>query len=195
VNTAKVGLTPAQLTVLGNTSGTNTGDQDGSETKISAGTNVSVTGAGTIASPYVVNASSPTSYSTTNASQPTIASTSISAGTVTEIMQLAGMPAGTYAVFFSCPVRNTSISGIGLDVAWAVTANDATPAFPGDGIASSFIPASGFSSDLTFGQSGSKVVTLGATGTIELKMTYFGSVASGTVSVAGTAMMDAIRLY
>jgi len=67
---------------LGNLSGTNTGDQDlsslatktalgdstaqvrseipapadGSETKVTAGTNVTVTGAGTTASPYVVNA-------------------------------------------------------------------------------------------------------------------------------------------
>ena len=57
-NTAKVGVTTGQATILGNTSGTNTGDQDGSETKVSAGTNVSVTGSGTTASPYVVNATS-----------------------------------------------------------------------------------------------------------------------------------------
>ena len=55
-NTAKVGLTPEQTTVLKNTSGTNTGNQDGSETKIEPGTNVTVTGSGTSESPYVVNA-------------------------------------------------------------------------------------------------------------------------------------------
>jgi hypothetical protein len=37
--------------------GVNTGDQDGSETKVTAGTNVIVTGAGTTSSPYVINAS------------------------------------------------------------------------------------------------------------------------------------------
>ena len=58
VNTAKVGVTTAQATILGNTSGTNTGDQDGSETKVTAGTNVTITGTGTTASPYVVNATS-----------------------------------------------------------------------------------------------------------------------------------------
>lgn len=57
-NTAKVGVTPAQVTILSNTSGTNTGDQDGSETKVTAGTNVTVTGTGTTASPYLVNATS-----------------------------------------------------------------------------------------------------------------------------------------
>jgi hypothetical protein len=39
-------------------SGSNTGDQDGSETKVKAGTNVAVTGTGTTANPYVVNATS-----------------------------------------------------------------------------------------------------------------------------------------
>ena len=36
-----------------------TGDIDGSETKVTAGTNVTVTGSGTTASPYVINASGP----------------------------------------------------------------------------------------------------------------------------------------
>jgi hypothetical protein len=75
-------ITATDITNLGNLSGTNTGDQDlsslatktalgdstaqvrseipapadGSETKVTAGTNVTVTGAGTTASPYVVNA-------------------------------------------------------------------------------------------------------------------------------------------
>jgi len=55
-NTAKVGVTTDQATILGNTSGTNTGDQDGSETKVTAGTNVTVTGTGTTGSPYIINA-------------------------------------------------------------------------------------------------------------------------------------------
>ncbi len=36
---------------------------DGFETKVTAGTNVTVTGVGTTASPYVVNASGATNYS------------------------------------------------------------------------------------------------------------------------------------
>ena len=75
-------ITATDITNLGNLSGTNTGDQDlsslatktalsdsialirseipvpadGTETKVTAGTNVTVTGAGTTANPYVVNA-------------------------------------------------------------------------------------------------------------------------------------------
>jgi len=49
-------ITGTDITNLSNLSGVNTGDQDGSETKVTAGTNVTVTGAGTTASPYVVNA-------------------------------------------------------------------------------------------------------------------------------------------
>jgi hypothetical protein len=49
-------ITATDITNLSNLSGTNTGDQDGSETKVTAGTNVTVTGSGTIESPYVVNA-------------------------------------------------------------------------------------------------------------------------------------------
>ena len=48
-------ITATDITNLSNLSGVNTGDQDGSETKISAGTNITVTGSGTIANPYVVN--------------------------------------------------------------------------------------------------------------------------------------------
>lgn len=77
-STDKNYVTDAQKAVLVNTSGTNTGDetnatikaklgiatltgsntgdQDGSETQVTSGTNVNVTGAGTTASPYVVNA-------------------------------------------------------------------------------------------------------------------------------------------
>ena len=50
--------TTAEQTKLATITGTNTGDQDGSETKLTAGTNVTVTGTGTTASPYVVNATS-----------------------------------------------------------------------------------------------------------------------------------------
>jgi len=79
-------ITATDITNLGNLSGTNTGDQDlstlatktalgdstaqlrseipavadGSETQVTAGTNVSVTGSGTTASPYVVNATGAT---------------------------------------------------------------------------------------------------------------------------------------
>jgi len=53
-------ITAGDITKLGNLSGTNTGDQDGSETKVTAGTNVTVTGSGTTASPYVVNATGAT---------------------------------------------------------------------------------------------------------------------------------------
>jgi hypothetical protein len=48
-------ITATDITNLGNLSGVNTGDQDGSETKVTAGTNVTITGAGTTASPYVIN--------------------------------------------------------------------------------------------------------------------------------------------
>ena len=49
-------ITSGDITDLSNLSGINTGDQNGSETKVTAGTNVTVTGTGTISSPYVVNA-------------------------------------------------------------------------------------------------------------------------------------------
>ncbi len=48
-------ITASDITNLGNLSGTNTGDQDGSETKVTAGTNVTVTGSGTTVSPYVIS--------------------------------------------------------------------------------------------------------------------------------------------
>lgn len=60
-------VTDAQLTVIGNTSGTNTGDQTnvtgnaGTVTtingKITAGTNITITGSGSSASPYNISAS------------------------------------------------------------------------------------------------------------------------------------------
>ena len=54
-NSEAANITATDITNLGNLSGTNTGDQDGSETKVTAGTNVTITGSGTTASPYVVN--------------------------------------------------------------------------------------------------------------------------------------------
>ncbi len=48
-------ITVTDITNLTNLSGTNTGDQDGSETKVSAGTNITVTGTGTSGNPYIVN--------------------------------------------------------------------------------------------------------------------------------------------
>jgi len=54
-NSQAVNITVTDITNLGNLSGTNTGDQDGSETIVTAGTNVTVTGNGTNASPYVIN--------------------------------------------------------------------------------------------------------------------------------------------
>ena len=58
--TAENGITTAQATIIAATSGTNTGDQDGSETKVTAGTNITVTGSGTTGSPYVVSATGDT---------------------------------------------------------------------------------------------------------------------------------------
>jgi hypothetical protein len=54
-NTAKNSYPIADANKLAAITGTNTGDQDGSETKVMAGTNVTITGAGTVANPYVVN--------------------------------------------------------------------------------------------------------------------------------------------
>jgi len=56
-NTAKEGITAEQATILGNTSNTNTGDQDGSETKVQGSTHITVTGDGTSGSPYIVSSS------------------------------------------------------------------------------------------------------------------------------------------
>ena len=50
-------ITATDIANLGNSSAVNTGDQDVSETKVTAGTNVTVIGAETTVSPYVVNAS------------------------------------------------------------------------------------------------------------------------------------------
>jgi hypothetical protein len=48
-------ITADDITKLSNLSGENSGDQDGSETKITAGANLSVTGTGTTDNPYEIN--------------------------------------------------------------------------------------------------------------------------------------------
>jgi hypothetical protein len=134
-----------------------------------------------------------TSYSVSGGSV-TIASTSIGPFTITQILQLSGVPAGTYGVYFSCPIHNTSNSTSGLIIVWGVTTNNATPTFPNEGVASSFIPATGWALQYPFGQSGYKEVTLGSTGTIELKMDYWGDLLNGIVRTTGTPTMRAIKL-
>jgi len=51
-------ITAADMVNLQNLSGTNTGDQDGSETIVTGGINVTVSGTGTTANPYVINSAS-----------------------------------------------------------------------------------------------------------------------------------------
>lgn len=135
-----------------------------------------------------------TSLSTTG-SGVTIASTSILQFTVTDIMQMTSVPSGTWAVFCTCPISNTSTSSAGLNIVWAITTNNAAPGFPQDGIASAFIPPTGWTLNYPFGQSVFKTVTLASTGTIELKMSYWGTVVSGAVSVLGTPTMRAMKLF
>lgn len=57
-NSQAANITAADIINLSNLSGVNTGDQDGSETVVTAGTNITVTGTGTAAAPYVINANS-----------------------------------------------------------------------------------------------------------------------------------------
>jgi hypothetical protein len=139
----------------------------------------------------------PTSYAVNSATNVVIASTTVAQGTITQLLQITGVPAGTYAVNFSCPISNTSTSSAGLDVAWAVTANNAVPVFPSNGVATSFIPASGWNLQYIFGQSGYSEVTLASTGTIELKATYYGTVSAGSVftnSASGKTYLRAVKL-
>jgi hypothetical protein len=194
LNTAKVGLTPSQETILANTSGVNTGDQDGSETRMAAGTNTSVTGLGTIGSPYRVNVTSLSHYRISSAVNRTIANSGTTTGHTVQILQMNGIPAGTYAVYFSCPVSNTSTSSNGINLAWSIQTNSGTPTFPMDGVSSSFIPATGWTANYIFGQSGFMVVNLSSTGSIDLVVGYYGSLLSGAVTKVGTAHMIAIRL-
>lgn len=48
-------ITSGDISKLNHLSGTNTGDQDGSETRIESGTNIWINGNGTIGDPYIVN--------------------------------------------------------------------------------------------------------------------------------------------
>jgi hypothetical protein len=140
-----------------------------------------------------ISSSGITSYSTT-AGTITFASTTIVADTRTQIMQLTGIPAGTYGVFFSCPIRNTSTSLNGLNIAWAVTANNENPGFPEDAVASAFVPATGWIANYPFGQSGYKEITLASTGTIELKIVFWGVVSTGFGYTTGTPTLRAVKL-
>jgi len=187
-------ITAGDITNLGNLSGTNTGDQDGSETHVNAGTKINVTGTGTAGNPYVVSANGIISYSASSATNQIIGSTLITSSTQTQLLQISNVPAGTYAVFFSCPISNSSTSSNGLNLAWAIKTNGGAASFPFDGVASSFIPATGWTANYIFGQSGFNIVTLGATGTIELIGTYYGNLLTGTVLKVGTAYMRAVKL-
>jgi len=53
-------ITANDISKLSKLSGTNTGDQDGSETKVTAGSSITVTGSGTNKNPYVINSTAAT---------------------------------------------------------------------------------------------------------------------------------------
>lgn len=55
-NSQAADIDATDIVNLNNLSGINTGDQDGSETVVTAGTNITVSGTGTAATPYVINA-------------------------------------------------------------------------------------------------------------------------------------------
>jgi len=135
-----------------------------------------------------------TNYLVTGGSGLTVASTSTSTGLRTQVLQLTNVPAGTYAVFFTCPVSNSSTSSLGVNLAWSIETNGSSASFPSDAIATSFVPATGWTLLYLFGQSGFKVVTLGSTGTIELLIVYYGNVLSGTLTTVGIPTLSAIRL-
>jgi hypothetical protein len=141
-----------------------------------------------------VNLGGVTSYQVKGTGSTNIASTTISHGTYTTVLQLVDVPAGTYAVNFSCPLGNQSTSSAGLNIVWGITLNDANPSFPDQCIASSFIPATGWTAQYPFGQSGYTEVTLLNTGTIELKITYYGTVLTGQAYITGTKYLRATRL-
>jgi len=161
---------------------------DASNLTGTAGQVLSSTGTGT----QWVNAI--TSYTANSNATTEIASTTTLQNTVTTIVQLTGVQAGTYGVYFSSPLRNTTSSTSGLNCVWAITINNAAPSFPAGGVASNFIPASGWVGNYPFGQSGYKEVILLATSTIELKITYWGTVSAGSVNLAGIQYLRAIKL-
>jgi len=162
---------------------------DGSVSAGAAGNVLTSTGTSTQwASPL------PISYSIKKALDTIIVSTTLTQGTITQLLQLTGVPAGTYAVNFSSPLSNDAVSSDGLNIAWAITTNNSTPMFPDDGAASSFIPATGWAVQYPFGESGYSEVTLSSTGTIELKVTYYGTVTTGIVYTAGTTYLRAVKV-
>ncbi len=168
------------------------------------GINYTITGTSELISvPYSLYSNTslfPTSYSANGTVSATsalvIASSSITAGTVTTLLQITNVPAGTYGVFFNCPIGNESLSNAGVNLCWAITTNNANPLFPTQGVATSFIPASGWDLQYVFGQSGYSEVTLASTGTIELKVAYYGTITSGTVYLGQSenVYLRAIRL-
>ena len=160
------------------------------------GTSYTITGTSQLLSvPYSLYAESVKNYSIcTDVESLTVASTSTGFGDITLILQLTDVPAGTYAVYFSTPVRNEATSSIGINLVWAITTNDEEPAFPVWGIANSFIPATGWTSNYPFGQSGFKIVELDDTGTIEVKVAYYANITAGTVRIDGISSLTAIKI-
>ena len=167
------------------------------------GTSYTITGTSEIISvPYALYSNVsllPTSYfsyTTLGTSLLDIATTSTTEGSATTLLQLTNVPAGTYGVYFSCPIGNNSTSDYGIDLTWAITRNDANPSFPSGGVASTLIPAANWTLQYVFGQSGYGEVTLTATGTIELKVTYYGTLLTGDVYIPGgaTYYLRAIRV-
>lgn len=149
--------------------------------------------------PYALSAGTVTSYFANGYSSGlspnfTIASSSILNGSVTTILQITGVPAGTYAVYFTCPVSNQTSSTNGINLVWAITANNASALFPADAVANSYIPPSGWALQYPFAQSGYSEVTLTTTGTIELKTAYYGSISGGTVYLEGYYYLRAIKV-
>jgi len=162
--------------------------------KLDVAGDVNVTGNFKVNGTDISTSGTPTSYAATGTTGVVIGSTTILPDNPITLMQLTNVPAGTYAVNFSCPVSNNSTSSNGINLCWAITANDASPGMPYTGVANSFIPASGWVASFPFGQSGYNEVTLASTGTIEVKVKYYGSVSSGQFTTSGTPKMRAIKL-
>ncbi len=168
------------------------------ESDPSGGTNYTISGTSQLLSVpfalYAQNGESTKSYSVSNSVNFIIADPLTTSGTATLILQLSDIPAGTYAVNFSSPIRNTSTSYAGINLVWAITTNNQGPTFPIWGIASAFIPSTGWSANYPFGQSGFKVIELSSTGTIEVMVAYYGSVITGAVSVDGLCSLTALKI-
>ncbi|MEZ5069553.1 MAG: hypothetical protein R2751_00950 [Bacteroidales bacterium] len=168
------------------------------ETDPNGGTSYSITGTSQFLSvPYALHANTvqeQTYLSTTREETVAFASTTLPGNTPVTVLTLGNVPAGTYAVHFSCPIRNTSTSSLGVNLAFGVKVSGESLEFPKDGIASAFIPATGWAASYVFAQSGFKLVTLDADGTLELAITYWGNILSGNVQTDGERTLTAIRL-